>query len=97
VATVLTGVFVGVGVSAGGGVGDDVAVDVGEGPVVGVGEDVAVGVSVGVLVGVGEGPVVGVLLGVGPEVKVRTSWGGEAPSREEKETPSVLSARRTKS
>jgi hypothetical protein len=84
VTAVLTGVLVGVGVLVG---GAEIFVGVGEGPVVGVGDAVAVGVSVGgagVFVGVGEGPVVGVLVAVavGPEAKVRTSWGGEAPSRE---------------
>ena len=71
-----------------------------------VGVDVFIGVpvAVGVLLGVAEGPsvgtvvAVGVLVGVdvGPDAKVNTSCGGEVPSLEWKETPSVLSGKSTK-
>jgi hypothetical protein len=84
VATVVTGVFVGVGVIVA------VCVDVGEGPVVGV------LVGVGVWLG---GPTVGdaVAVGVGPEASVSTSCGGELPSREENVAPLELSGNNTKS
>lgn len=97
--TLLTGVFVGVGVFSGVLVAAGVLLGVGEGPGVGVPVGVLVGagsdVFVGVLVGAGGGVFVGVA--VGPDANVSTSCGGEAPSRELKVTPFVLSGRSTKS
>jgi hypothetical protein len=100
----LTGVFVGVDVFTGRldavGVFVRVAVlvCVGEGPMVGVLLGVLVGVFVRVAVGVPVAVGVAVLVGVlvCPEAKVNTSWGGELPSREVKDTPSVLSGWSTK-
>ena len=84
------------------GVGDKVNVAVAVCVAVGVldGVDVAVAVSVGVLDGVDVDVDVAVCVAVGVTVElpasVITNWGGWLPWREEKVTPSVLSAASTK-
>jgi hypothetical protein len=95
---VLKGVLVAVGRL----VGVAVLVGVGEGPTVAVFVGVPVGVfvpvAVEVLVAVAVAVGVPVLVGVavGPEANVSTSCGGEVPSREWKEAPSVLSGNTAK-
>jgi hypothetical protein len=99
---VLDGVSVGVGVDEAVAVGVCVAVGVSDGVSVGVGVDEAVAdgvsVAVGVLEEVAVSVAVCVAVGVGVVLldSVTTSCGGWLPCRDEKITPSVLSAASTK-
>src|SRR5215212_3987654 len=89
---VVEGVFVAVGVVVKVEVGVLLAVTVALDGLVGVNVDVALGVSVEVAVRVNVAVAPGVEVAVDTPWVVITSCGGVAPSREEKVTPSLLSA-----